>query len=84
MPQIQYSVRDYPHKYALDSDGSFNEDDGEVLAEIAAEHYHSTHDGWEAQWPIRFTIYVGGEPIGAFNVELDVEPSFTASPSEEK
>lgn len=76
--KIQYSVRDYEHRFDLDTDGSFDFEDGKRLAEIAAADFHNEHDGWERKWPIAFTLYGDGAVIGTFDVELDVEPSFMA------
>jgi hypothetical protein len=78
MPQFSYVAGDRERKIPLVTDGSFEFEDGELLAEMAAEDFHTTQDGWECKWPIAFTIYRDDEVLGVFDVELDVEPSFMA------
>lgn len=81
MSKFQYSIRDYKHRFDLDTDGSFDANDGEILAEIAAEDFHNGHDGWEYQWPIPFRIFMEDVFIGEFSVDLEAEPVFHASAS---
>jgi hypothetical protein len=55
-------------------------DDLEWMAREAAEHFHSERDGWECQWPREFTLLDdGGNELGRFEVERDVEPVFHAT-----
>lgn len=58
-----------------------DEHDLQDLAELAADDYHSNHDGWEASWPIRFGISATehGPEMARFEVDRDVEPVFAAS-----
>jgi hypothetical protein len=55
--------------------------DPEDQAVDAAEDYYSNHDGWEAKWPLTFTIYESEEglEVAAFDVEMEAVPQFTAS-----
>lgn len=57
----------------------FSEEDGEYIAQEAAEDYHSCHDGWESIWPLVITIYSEGRVVGKYDVERDVEPVFYAT-----
>jgi hypothetical protein len=51
------------------------------LAELAADDFHSNHDGWEASWPITFGIAAteDGPELARFEVDRDVEPVFSAT-----
>ena len=50
------------------------------VAEMAAEDYHSNHDGWEASWPLTFVITdMGGNRLGQCLVERETVPQFRAS-----
>ena len=53
-------------------------DDAELMAEEAAEDYHSNHDGWESHWPLKLAIFDGDKLIGKFEVELEHQPHFSA------
>ena len=57
----------------------WNSDDVEDIAAEAAEDYFRNHDGWECDWPLTFVIFDGGEVIGKCEVELEHNPSFSAS-----
>jgi hypothetical protein len=80
------------YRYAVDGEGFENsfpihsewniKDDLELkwLAETAAENYRDNHDGWEADWPIEITLYsLDGKDLGTFSVELEWEPSYSAT-----
>lgn len=66
----------------LEADYSFNSvwdaDELEYLAEAAAGDYHSNHDGWEADWPLRFAIFKDDILLGKCEVYLEFSPSFSA------
>lgn len=83
---FRYSVDDgctdgeFDHAYSITS--VFEE--GEDVAEEAAEDYHKHHDGWEADWSagITFTIWKeSGELLGHYTVHLDFHPTFRATPA---
>lgn len=58
---------------------NFSEDDGDWIAENAAEDYHRKHDGWEAAWPIVLIVQrEDGSEIGTYEVEREYEPVFNA------
>ena len=48
--------------------------DGERITEEAAEEFFWRYDGWEARWPLVFTIL----GIGDFEVNMESVPSFSA------
>ena len=49
------------------------------IAEDAAQHYFNYEDGYEAEWPLIFSIFsIDDKFIGNFEVELESEPSFMA------
>lgn len=78
------------YKYYIEDDGEeakdahefescFHEDEGAWIAEEAARHYHDDCDGWEASWPIAFTILdAAGKLIGRYEVEREHVPQFRA------
>ena len=58
---------------------NFSDDDGDWLAEVAAENYHQKHDGWESSWPITFIIRrEDGSEIGRYEVERETVPQISA------
>lgn len=57
-------------------------DDPEYIAEDAARHYYENNDGWEDNWPVFFELYQDGVSIGVFEVGLEFDPTFSASPYE--
>jgi hypothetical protein len=81
----RYSVderEDFEHAYAFES--VFDEDDGEWLAQEAAEDFHNCHDGWEAGWDGGKDFWLwheSGKFIGRFNVTREYEPRFSATPT---
>lgn len=87
---VYYSARDDGHRFMLDLDGSYTLMDAEDasidelgdVAELCADDWHSNHDGWEAQWPRKFTLYAGkeGPALAEFEVDREHVPSFSASP----
>ena len=57
----------------------FDPENGEFLAQDAAEDYHSNHDGWESSWPIELILLDSeGVLIGKYIVDRDVAPVFSA------
>ena len=52
-----------------------------MVEEVAAD-YHRNHDGWDASWPLEFTLHKtkGGPEIGRFEVEREAKPVFYATP----
>lgn len=76
----------YWYKYSVESDEKFEFNssfdlsyDPEYIAELAAEDYHSCHDGWESSWPLPFTIFDNcGILLGKYEVDREAVPSFSA------
>lgn len=69
---------DVEDSHSLES--NFSDEDGEWLAEAAAEDYHRKHDGWEATWPLQLVIMrTDGSTIGKYIVEREYEPTFSAT-----
>lgn len=56
-------------------------DDLDMVAEDAADDYHSNHDGWEAAWPKVFAIHEteDGPELARFEVQRDFAPTFSAA-----
>ncbi|WP_419342750.1 hypothetical protein ACM1PE_06760 [Achromobacter sp. PD1] len=61
------------------------DDIDEEEAEACAEDYFHNHDGFEANWPLTFALFDGmtGPEIGRWEVDLEFEPSFSASQQQE-
>jgi len=55
------------------------------VAEDAAEHHWSHHDGYETGWPAEITLHMteGGKALGKFSVGMEMCPNFSARPAEE-
>lgn len=55
--------------------------DCRMLAQEAADDYHSNHDAWEAPWPLVFALYGSedGEEVARFSVDRELQYRFTAS-----
>lgn len=49
-----------------------------LIADELAEDYHSSHDGWEASWPLQLRIYSDGAEVARFEIEREYEPTFMA------
>lgn len=76
--RYKYAVDEPDYFYTLESNWVLEE--LEYIAEDCAEDYHSNHDGWEARWPLTFTIATEDETIlGTFEVEREARPQFYAS-----
>jgi hypothetical protein len=54
--------------------------DLEQMARLAADDYHSEHDGWESSWPLTFALYESedGPEMARFEVDREAVPHFTA------
>lgn len=86
---VYYSARDDGHRYRLELDATFTEgrydltdfDDQQVIVETCAEDWHVNHDGWEAHWPRKFTLYADkeGPALATFEVDREHVPSFSAT-----
>ncbi|MBF0675557.1 hypothetical protein [Pseudomonas sp.] len=81
MNKYLYAPHDWPFEEAYEIECRWDhEEDGEWIAEEAAADYHSEHDGWEARWPLKLMLWLpDGTEIGAFTVEREYEPVFSAS-----
>lgn len=74
---VGHDVKDYP--FTTEHEPSTV---GTVLmAEDAAEDFHSNHDGWETSWPLTFVIKQDGQVLGTFEVDRDTVPEFNAYPA---
>lgn len=76
------------YRYWLPEHGMTRDDPFEVdsesrsprlIAQDAADNYHSNHDGWEARWPLKITVELQNGSERTFEVERDMEPAFYAS-----
>lgn len=69
---------DDSHEFESNFDSDSN--DGEWLAEAAADDFHSRHDGWESRWPLEFVLMeADSSVIGTFIVERETMPQFSAT-----
>lgn len=50
-----------------------------LISDQLAVDYHSNHDGWEATWPLRLSVWKDGVEVARFSVEREYEPSFYAN-----
>jgi len=73
---LKYYVKDINDLYEVNIDLKFCP--GYLLAQKAAEDYHSEHDGWEDNWPLKITLLLDDGPKTYF-VERDYEPVFMAT-----
>lgn len=78
--EYEYSVFGEDERYAFRS--HFMTDSGSWLAEDAADDFFHRHDGWDASWPIEFKLYDGDRCLGAFSVDVEQRPHFSAIQSE--
>jgi hypothetical protein len=79
VPKYRYRVGDSTQDFEIETSTSFEDHEGDWLAELAAEDYHGEHDGWEGAWPIELHLFDGDTPLGSYKIEMDVVPEFTAS-----
>ncbi len=75
-----YSIDNAADCYEIESIWDI-EEDGEYLAEDAAENYHSEHDGWEDTWPIKINLHKEdeGDVVATYGVDLEHTPTFSAT-----
>jgi hypothetical protein len=45
-------------------------------AQDAADDYHSNHDGWEASWPVDFSVESPDGVVKSFSVDREARPEF--------
>ncbi|CAH3713301.1 hypothetical protein CPT31_13190 [Enterobacter hormaechei] len=50
----------------------------ESLSQDAALDYFDNHDGWESDWPLDIELFIDGESVGVFAVEMETVPRFSA------
>lgn len=84
MSIIQYAVGGAGIKFAhhldpQDVDESTDDWEYELMVQDAAEDYWDNHDGWEDCWPLNIELFVDGSSVGAFEVVMEIEPTFSAS-----
>ncbi len=53
--------------------------DIEDIAAECAEQYWNDHDGWDRKWPITFSIFKDAILLGYVEVEMEMEPMFSAT-----
>ena len=63
---------------------AFEPDSNEMdrwMAQEAADDYHSNHDGWEATWPLTFSLHEteDGPEVARFEVERECQAVFWAA-----
>lgn len=77
---VAYYVSD-----AGDTAFDFEEDEmTEHEAELAAQDYYESHDGWESKWPLDITLEnTDGEKM-TFKVDLEMTPNFYATERQNK
>jgi hypothetical protein len=80
---VWYSRGEGEYRYEMTTHDAWvitDPDDHEHLAEKCADDFHSEHDGWEANWPLRITLYATktGPAVATFEVEREYEPRFNA------
>jgi hypothetical protein len=75
MARFTYYVRDSREPYFVDSECRHLKD----IAGDAARDFHYNHDGWEARWPIDFTVVGQNGVEQRFSIERDMEPVFFAT-----
>lgn len=69
------------HQY-FDVDGP---DDYGYYAEKIADYYYSNCDGWEAHWPLVFTLWKDKDTLlGKFTVIMEAVPTFYAYKKKEE
>ncbi|HEK3121732.1 TPA: hypothetical protein SMV36_000462 [Proteus mirabilis] len=66
--------------YELPDDHNFSADDDlDSCIEACAEYYHADCDGWEDKWPLLFMLWIDDQYLGAFEVEYEYDPVFSAN-----
>ncbi len=67
---FRYGVSDADEGPEYEVNTAFDKESLDWVAEDAAEHYISNHDGWESSWPLTFSIYEtdSDELLGKFEV----------------
>ncbi|CTR47544.1 hypothetical protein ACVBBW_003510 [Escherichia coli] len=85
MSVIQYVVRDagtFPEDaFFLDPrhiDELISEWELECLSQDASLDYFDNHDGLESDWPLDIELFIDGESVGVFTVEMEHVPQFSA------
>ena len=76
----KYEIENDGERYEFDHNGASDWETGRVwIAEAAAEDFFHNHDGWEASWPIEFSIFEAGDKfLGTFSVDCKAVPQFLA------
>lgn len=65
-------------EHCVDDETIKDEDVMEIYAEDAAKQVWKDQDGWMETGDVVITLVVDNAEIGDFNVEVDVQPVFTA------
>lgn len=76
--EYQIWIKDHSETMEDDSD-NFKTTYTELsyVAEEYADYYHGNRDGWEASWPIIFSIARDGKHLGDVSVDRETRPHFT-------
>lgn len=87
--KIFYSVNDDECRLKLNIDDRFclfRPYEQKLIAQLCADDYWANHDGRETMWPIPFTLFENehDDPLGRFNVWMEMEPSFWEVPTKEQ
>ena len=82
LDQYTYVVDNGGYHIPIDTD--WLEDSADYIAEEAAEDYYDNRDGWEDKWPKIISIYKDSRLLGRFEVDIEYEPTFSASKIEQE
>lgn len=80
--KFKYQINNpvFNSSFCFEVETNWDSDMPEYIAEDAADDYHSNHDGWEGSWPLNLYVFTPfGEPLGAFKIERESQPVFSAS-----
>lgn len=83
MNEIEYTVIDNEQEYedAYSIETTWGLENLRYIAQDCAEDYCNCHEGHEDSWPLTFELFIEGESKGEFDVELEMEVTFSASES---
>lgn len=66
-------------EFAFDLETDLDHDCLELVSELAADDFHSNHNGWDEHWPCDIYIFdLDGKLMGDFVVQRYVQPIFTS------
>ena len=82
MPQYRYFLIEGGGSpdFAIEFESTWGAESIEYVAEDAAKHGYAENDLWECNWPLSFVILdMDGKELGRASVELDHDPTFSAT-----